>query len=456
MSRQLYGRRTARNGAEPLAEDAGGAVGWVSGSAELPAVTRRQPRGDGELEPYFREIGSTRTLRRQEEHQLAAKLETATEVLREALYALPCCARHLLAQWDAMGENINSKARISDVERGETPSQIAARVAREMQQLRALLAERDRRIGDDEVGAIDRKIAAAMRRTAPSHQVLALLYREALHTVTRAVEARRGGGSAAVQPTSRDLPPGEPAALVTALQSAQRNMSTLKNRFVEHNLRLVVMIAKSYRNLGLPFADLIQEGNLGLIRAVEKFDHRRGFKFSTYAVWWICRALIQAVQRHCRPIRLPAQVHNRLRRSRRVREALSGSLAHEPTASEIARHLMMNVKDVEAIEHLSGGTISLDAPVSGSEKQLADCLEDRRSPPPDARLDSRRVPARVSALFSLLSDCEERVLRLRYGIGSEGTRSRIEVGKLLGIYRERVSAIENAALAKLREAGADL
>ena len=117
-------------------------------------------------------------------------------------------------------------------------------------------------------------------------------------------------------------------------------MTTVKNRFIEHNLKLVVAIAKDYRNLGLSFPDLIQEGNLGLIRAVEKFDHRRGFKFSTYAVWWIRQALVRAIQNHSRTIRLPSHVHDRLQRSQRVRAELTGKLGREPTpgAGPGARH----------------------------------------------------------------------------------------------------------------------
>ena len=135
-------------------------------------------------------------------------------------------------------------------------------------------------------------------------------------------------------------------------------MTSVKNRFIEHNLKLVVAIAKDYRNLGLSFPDLIQEGNLGLIRAVEKFDHRRGFKFSTYAVWWIRQALVRAIQNHSRTIRLPSHVHDRLQRSQRVRAELTGKLGREPTPAELAPALGTDTDALEALDRLSREAIS--------------------------------------------------------------------------------------------------
>merc|ERR1711969_455038 len=149
------------------------------------------------------------------------------------------------------------------------------------------------------------------------------------------------------------------------VEKAHEVMTAVKNRFIEHNLKLVVAIAKDYRNLGLSFPDLIQEGNLGLIRAVEKFDHRRGFKFSTYAVWWIRQALVRAIQNHSRTIRLPSHVHDRLQRSQRVRAELTGKLGREPSAQELAPELGTETGVLEALDRLSREAISLESSVAG-------------------------------------------------------------------------------------------
>ena len=163
-------------------------------------------------------------------------------------------------------------------------------------------------------------------------------------------------------------------------------MTIVKNRFIEHNLKLVVAIAKDYRNLGLSFPDLIQEGNLGLIRAVEKFDHRRGFKFSTYAVWWIRQALVRAIQNHSRTIRLPSHVHDRLQRSQRVKAELTGKLGREPTPAELAPALGTDTESLEALDRLSREAISLES-VRRRHREAARGLRRRR----------RGDPARTAA-----------------------------------------------------------
>jgi RNA polymerase sigma factor (sigma-70 family) len=177
----------------------------------------------------------------------------------------------------------------------------------------------------------------------------------------------------------------------------------------------VVAIAKDYRNLGLSFPDLIQEGNLGLIRAVEKFDHRRGFKFSTYAVWWIRQALVRAIQNHSRTIRLPSHVHDRLQRSQRVRAELTGKLGREPTPAELAPELGTDAGSLEALDLLSREAISLESSVAGTEKRLEDFVADPTSAAPDNGLDGERMRSGVGFLIGALTSREQLILRLRYG-----------------------------------------
>ena len=228
----------------------------------------------------------------------------------------------------------------------------------------------------------------------------------------------------------------------------------MKNRFIEHNLKLVVAIAKDYRNLGLSFPDLIQEGNLGLIRAVEKFDHRRGFKFSTYAVWWIRQALVRAIQNHSRTIRLPSHVHDRLQRSQRVRAELTGKLGREPTAAELAPALGTDIDSLESLDRLSREAISLESSVAGTEKRLEEFVSDPTAITPDGGIDGDRMRSGVGSLIQSLSDREQLILRLRYGLGGEEEHTLEQIGQSLGLSRERVRQLEARALKKLRETAA--
>jgi RNA polymerase primary sigma factor len=239
--------------------------------------------------------------------------------------------------------------------------------------------------------------------------------------------------------------------LATQVEDAHERLTREKNRFIEHNLKLVVAIAKDYRNLGLSFPDLIQEGNLGLIRAVEKFDHRRGFKFSTYAVWWIRQALVRAIQNHSRTIRLPSHVHDRLQRSQRVRAELTGKLGREPTAAELAPELGTDTGSLESLDLLSREAISLESSVAGTEKRLEDFVADPTSMAPDAGLDGERMRSGVGHLICNLTSREQLILRLRYGLGGEEEHTLEQIGQSLGLSRERVRQLEARALKKLRE-----
>ncbi len=427
----------------------------VTGAARAVAAEELDPgRERRPLESYFQEIGGTRTLKREEEVLLAKELEAATAELRDALYAIPCCARHVVARWDALRALSHTGAKLSESVGDEETGEIAARVERAVKRLRTLLGQRDKaceKQSEKELERIDAKITREMKSAHLSLAVLAELRQKVLVLAKDIRRARRGTRKFKVLEAEANLPRARLLERVERVETAQDRMTDEKNRFIEHNLKLVVAIAKDYRNLGLSFPDLIQEGNLGLIRAVEKFDHRRGFKFSTYAVWWIRQALVRAIQNHSRTIRLPSHVHDRLQRSQRVRAELTGKLGREPSPAELAPALGAEVNQLEALDLLSREAISLESSVAGTEKRLEDFVSDSNSVYPDGGLDGERMRSGVGTLIGVLTPREQLILRLRYGLGGDEEHTLEQIGQILGLSRERVRQLEARALKKLRE-----
>jgi RNA polymerase primary sigma factor len=238
-------------------------------------------------------------------------------------------------------------------------------------------------------------------------------------------------------------------AALRGLEEHDRVVRQAKRELMEANLRLVVSVAKRYLGSELTLLDLVQEGNIGLMKAVDRFQYRRGFKFSTYATWWIRQAITRAIADHSRTIRIPVHMVETLNRISRVNRALVNEMGRDPTPEELAKKTGVPARKVRLILESSRKPLSLETPI-GEDSELGDFLEDKSTESPNDNLISQDLTNQVERALGTLSAKEKEILRLRFGIGDEGEHTLEEVGKRFSVTRERIRQIETKALRKLR------
>ena len=404
------------------------------------------------LDAYIRSIGATPILTREQTFELAKRMEAHNEAFRKAIHSIPGTACEVLKRWESRKRSGHVTAALAEGYRdgsGRDWSRSIDRALGKLQPLverRQLLVERSSSRAVRELEQIDQEVEARLAAAGLAWDLVRDIY-ERFRKVVNDRRAVRSG-------VARDrLGMGVPAARQRLEEACEElaQLDSIKQVFVSHNLKLVVRVAREFRNLGVPYLDLIQEGNLGLIRAVEKFDYRRGFKFSTYAVWWIRQALIRAVQNHSRTVRAPSHMYEYQLRYRRAMEDLRRRLRRSPTREELAKALEVTPETVDRIMSTMTPITSIHAVIGGTDDLVfEDTLEDESTVDPVDAIDREELRSELEELMHTLEPRERQILEWRYSLEGDEGLTLAEIGDRIGLSRERVRQLEARALRKLR------
>ncbi|MBI3628457.1 MAG: sigma-70 family RNA polymerase sigma factor [Candidatus Rokubacteria bacterium] len=446
---------------------------------ETPAVAEEAlpplpAKGEDPVRLYLKEIGKVPLLSARQEVEIGQRIEEGQIRLRRALVGIPMAVRALSEVGDKLRrQQIDPEDVIVLPEGGEPDAEeIKAvlngfarirRLSREIDRLQLALADKRRsattrasyrkwitanRAAIQKIVAdmplkpalIDQLVGSVRRHCQKINALAGQVRSKRTRSALRALHALEEEAGLARRPLQ---------AATLEIDESDRIVRQAKRELMEANLRLVVSVAKRYLGSDLSLLDLVQEGNIGLMKAVDRFQYRRGFKFSTYATWWIRQAITRAIADHSRTIRIPVHMVETLNRISRVNRNLTAEMGREPTAEELAQHTGVPAKKVRLVLESSRKPLSLETPI-GEDSELGDFLEDRSAGSPNDSLISQDLTAQVEKALATLSQKEKEILRLRFGIGEEGEHTLEEVGRRFAVTRERIRQIEAKALRKLR------
>ncbi|MDA8173746.1 MAG: sigma-70 family RNA polymerase sigma factor, partial [Nitrospiraceae bacterium] len=379
------------------------------------------------VQAYFHSMGNISILTKDEETELAKKLEQGKLIIKEIVSTLPIFKR-IESSIDLEEEGITEEERAEEA--------IRKTMAR-LEELLEKIFETDRKLGRHKSLKDLKKTVKEKSQKGVTSKKLELLAKDVQQEYKK-IEAEIGVKMETLR------------IHWDRLQKANTLVREAKNELITRNLRLVVNIAKNYVGRGLPLLDLIQEGNIGLMKAVDKFKYEKGFKFSTYATWWIRQAITRALIDQTKTIRVPVHMMEFYNRVTKASRELTHQLGREPSNEELAAKLVVPVRKVDEVFRAIQDPIALQTPIGDEDTELEDFIGDKNSPSPYVDAEKSEISEQIQGILKTLTPKEEKVIRMRFGIGTDRDHTLEEVGRYLSITRERVRQIEAKALRKLK------